>query len=256
LFICPAYGHRVPNNRKETDMRAALLYLCALVAAVALAATSIAAGSPPLLPLPAADQFVRRIDNPWFPLVPGTRLTYRGVKDGRSAIDVMTVTSRTQNIAGIPATVVSDRLFEKGRLAERTTDYYGQDQKGNVWYLGEDTATLNRAGKVLSTEGSWRTGVNGGRAGVFMPAHPTVGYSARQEFSAGQAEDQFRVASLSAHVRTPGASSRRALLSVETTALEPGVVDHKFYVRGVGTVDERTVKGGNEHLTLIRFKRP
>ena len=236
-------------------MRAALLPLGAFAAAVAFAATGTAAGSPPLLPLPAPDQFGRRIDNPWFPLIPGTRLTYRGVKDGRSAIDVMTVTSRTQSIAGIGATVVSDRLFEKGRLAERTTDFYAQDRQGNVWYLGEDTATLDRAGKVMSREGSWRTGVGGARAGIFMPAHPKVGYSARQEFRAGQAEDQFTVASLSARVSTPAASSRHALLTVETTALEPGVVDHKLYVRGIGTADERTVKGGNEHFTLIAFRR-
>jgi hypothetical protein len=248
-----SWSHR--TDHKEIDMRAALLPLGAFAATAAFAATGTAAGPPPLLPLPAPDQFARRIDNPWFPLIPGTRLTYRGVKDGRPAIDVMTVTARTQIVAGITATVVTDRLFEKGRLAERTTDFYAQDRHGNVWYLGEDTATLDRHGRVMSREGSWRAGVNGARAGIFMPAHPKVGFSARQEFYAGHAEDQFTIAGLAARVKTPAAASGHALLSVETTALEPGVVDHKLYVRGIGTTDEKTVKGGNEHLTLIAVRR-
>jgi hypothetical protein len=56
-------------------------------------------------------------------------------------------------------------------------------------------------------------------------------------------------------VRTPRASSRRALLTKEWTPLEPGVVDHKYYVRGIGTVLEQTVKGGDERNVLISIRR-
>ena len=62
--------------------------------------------------------------------------------------------------------------------------------------------------------------------------------------------------SLSARVSTPGASSSHALLTKEWTPLEPGVIDHKYYVRGIGTVLEQTVKGGNERNTLVSVKRP
>ncbi len=52
----------------------------------------------------------------------------------------MSVTRRTATIAGVPCVVVHDRLYLKnGRLVERTTDYYTQDTKGDVWYFGEDT---------------------------------------------------------------------------------------------------------------------
>ena len=50
-------------------------------------------------------------------------------------------------------------------------------------------------------------------------------------------------------------SSKRALKTKETTPLEPGVVDAKFYVRGIGTVKEATVKGGTEHFELVSFKK-
>jgi hypothetical protein len=153
-------------------------------------------------------------------------------------------------IAGIKATPVRDRLYVDGRLEERTTDWYAQDKKGTVWYLGERTAELNEHGHVTTTSGSWRAGVDGAYAGVQMPAHPVVNEAARQEFLPGEAEDQFQILSLRAHAHTPGASSNQALLTQETTVLEPGVVDHKLYVKGVGTVIDKAVKGPAEQLTL------
>lgn len=107
--------------------------------------------------------------------------------------------------------MVSDRLYEAGKLEERTSDYYTQDRTGNVWYFGEDTAELNPAGKVVSTEGTWRAGRAGARAGIYMPARPYVGQTGRQEYYRGQAEDHFRVVSLKATVRVPYVSSTTAL---------------------------------------------
>src|SRR5215208_1498980 len=85
-------------------------------------------------------RFVDRVDNPWFPLVPGTTYVYRGVKDGEPSRGVVTVTHRTKVIQGVRCTVVDDRLYVRGRLAERTKDWYAQDKAGTVWYFGENTA--------------------------------------------------------------------------------------------------------------------
>jgi hypothetical protein len=205
---------------------------------------------------PAPGRFVRDVTNPWFPLRPGTTLVYRGVKDGKPSRDVVHVTGKTRRIAGVVCTAVSDRLYLNGRLEERTTDFYAQDKAGNVWYFGEASAELDAHGKVTTREGSWLAGVHGAQPGVFMPAHPRVGYSARQEYYKGHAEDHFRVLSLSARVRTPAASSSHALLTKEWTPLEPRVLDHKYYVRGIGTVLEQTVKGGDERNTLVSIHRP
>jgi len=117
-------------------------------------------------PRPPASDFSARIDNQWFPLKPGTRYVYTGVKDGTPSRDVMTVTHQTQTIDGVRCLAVDDRLYLRGRLGERTTDWYSQDNQGNVWYFGENTAELDAHGHVTSTEGTWTTGVNGAKAGI------------------------------------------------------------------------------------------
>ena len=43
-------------------------------------------------------------------------------------------------------------------------------------------------------------------------------------------------------------------MTVCSTSLEPGVIDHKYYARGVGTVPEQTVKGGDERNELVSFQ--
>ena len=68
------------------------------------------------------------------------------------------------------------------------------------------------------------------------------GQTGLQEYYKGHAEDHFRVL---------GYLGKNALLVEEMTPLEPGVVDHKLYVRGTGTVLERTVKGGDELNELV-----
>src|SRR5207253_10393676 len=59
----------------------------------------------------------------------GTVYVYRGVKDGQPSRDVVTVMHRTKLIAGVPCVVVEDRLYLRGRLGERTTDWYTQDKQ-------------------------------------------------------------------------------------------------------------------------------
>src|SRR5205085_234112 len=110
-----------------------------------------------------------RVTNPWFPLRPGTKFVYQGEKDGKPARDIVTATSKVSVIGGVRCAVVYDRVYVDGRLFERTTDWYAQDKTGTVWYFGEDTAELDAAGRVTTREGTWRTGRNGARPGIFMP---------------------------------------------------------------------------------------
>ena len=230
--------------------RTRILALAVIVSAAALAG----GGRASVAALPRASSFTARVDNPWFPLIPGTRYVYVGVKDGQPSRDVVTVTRETVVIDGAPCVAVRDRLSIRGRLAERTTDWYTQDDRGNVWYFGEDTAELDRQGRVTSTEGTWKAGVDGARPGIFMPARPRVGQSFRQEFYKGHAEDHFRVIGVFGTVTTPR-GVKNALLTEEWTPLEPGTIDHKMYVRGIGTVLEQTQKGGNERNELVSVTR-
>jgi len=220
-----------------------------ILLAAALAGLSAAAPA-------AGGGFGPRVDNPWFPLKPGTAYVYRGMKDGKAARDVVTVTHRTRLVGGVRCRVVHDRLSLRGQLAERTADYYAEDARGTVWYFGEDTAELGPGGRVISREGTWHTGVDGARAGIFMPAHPRVGERHRQEFLRGHAEDRFQVVGRDAHVSVPFGGFDHALRTREWTPLEPGVIDAKYYVRGIGEVSERTVRGGREVARLVRVVRP
>jgi hypothetical protein len=190
--------------------------------------------------------FTANVTNPWFPLRPGTTYVYTGVKDGKPSRDVLRVTHRTAVIDGAPCVVIDDRLYLAGHLGERTTDWYTQDSRGNVWYFGESTAELDARGHVTSTTGSWRAGVHGARPGIFVPAQPRVGESARQEYFRGQAEDHFQVI---------GVASAEVLLTREWTPLEPAVLDHKLYVRGIGMVLEQSVAGPTERGELVRVLR-
>jgi hypothetical protein len=218
-----------------------IVILCALAAGGTTVAMTHAAGIPPL---PPASSFSAHVTNVWFPLHPGSRYVYTGVKDGKRARDVMVVMHQTKMIEGVPCVAVSDRLYLRGRLEERTTDWYSQDAHGNVWYFGENTAELDARGRVTSTEGTWTAGVDGARPGIYMTAHPQLGQSWAQEYYKGHAQDEFKLIAV---------LGTNAVLTQETTPLEPGTVDHKLYVRGVGTVLEQTEKGPNERNELVSY---
>jgi hypothetical protein len=141
-------------------------------------------------------QFTTRIDNRWWPMRPGSRWVYRET-DGQGTPQrvVVTVTDKTKPIIGIQARVVHDVVTEDGQLVEDTYDWYAQDAKGNVWYLGEDTKEYED-GKVTTTEGSWQAGVDGAQPGILLLADPKRAMEYRQEYYKGQAEDAARVLSL------------------------------------------------------------
>jgi len=238
-------------------MKKRTLHLCTFAVACGATAAGAAAGGTTATgrhaggtpPLPPTSSFSARVDNQWYPLEPGTRYVYTGVKDGKPSRDVLTVTHQTKTIDGVPCVVVHDRLYLRGRLGEQTTDWYSQDSNRNVWYFGEETAELDARGHVTSTAGTWTAGVNGAQPGIYMPASPRVGQAGRQEFYKGQAEDHFKVIGRFDTATAPHVAN--ALLTQEWTPLEPGVLDHKLYVRGIGTVLEQTEKGGNERNELV-----
>jgi hypothetical protein len=198
--------------------------------------------------------FVRHITNPYLPWRPGSVWVYRGIKDGQTQRDVVKVLSRTKTILGVKATVVSDVATHNGRVLERTEDWYAQDRDGNVWYLGERTAAFEDG--TVDTSGSWESGVGGAVPGIVMTANPQVGDTHRQEYWAGQAEDQYWLVDLGQHISVPFGRFTHAALTLEWTRLEPGGIDRKYYVRGIGVVKEVAAQGPKETANLVRFTHP
>jgi len=198
------------------------------------------------------DDFVEVVDNPYFPLTPGTTFVYEGESEGEPIRDEVYVTSETRTVMGVKTIVVRDREFEDGELAEETFDWYAQDKDGNVWYFGEDSKEYDE-GEVVSTEGSWEAGVNGAQPGIIMEGKPQVGDTYRQEYLAGEAEDMAEVVSLSESVSVPYGSFENCLKTREWTPLEPGIEENKYYAAETGLLMEITVKGEAERLELVEI---
>jgi hypothetical protein len=197
---------------------------------------------------PAA--FVATVDNPLWPLKAGTAYHYRGTRGRTPQTDDEVVTHQTRRILGIDATVVRDTVSEHGHPIERTLDYYAQDKQGNVWYLGEDSFELEN-GRFVRASDSWRSGVNGGKPGIIMPAHPRPGDRYRQEFyPPGKALDQARVLGTRGPLTVPYGTFKHVLVTSEFSPLEPQT-EQKYYIAGLGEVEERVVKGHHEEFELV-----
>src|SRR4051794_34854728 len=238
----------------------------ALAAAAAglliVAAGDVAAGSPSprpgdLAPIhgryaPKIDaaSFAVKIDNLYLPYQPGTRIHFEGVRGTTPQTDDQVVLHRTKRILGITCTVVRDTVSEQGRPVERTDDWYAQDKHGNVWYMGEDSFE-RKHGRFVKASDSWKSGVDGAKPGIIMPAHPRPGDAYRQEYyPPGKALDEARVLRLDGRLAVPFGAFSGVLVTSERSPLEPQT-ERKYYASGVGEIAERVVKGHHEEFKLV-----
>jgi hypothetical protein len=198
-----------------------------------------------------ASDFSTKINNRYFPLPVGRMWVYRGTKEGKSQLDRVTVLSKTKVVAeGITARVVMDVATHRGRLLEKTFDWYAQDKQGNVWYVGEDTTAYLPNGKT-DTSGSWEAGVHDGEPGIVMEADPEIPDAYRQEFLSHEAEDTAWVVATRGDVTVPYGRFHRTLWTLEATEVEPGSYDLKVYAPGVGIIREQALTGEPETAELV-----
>jgi hypothetical protein len=201
---------------------------------------------------PGAARFDNPKQNPYFPLKPGTVARYRGSDEGQQFREKVTVTHKLKTIQGVRTTVIHDVLRRAdGSLAEKTRDWYAADNKGNVWYFGEKTATYDEQGNVDSREGSWQAGKHGAVAGLIMPADPKPTNAYRQEFYKGHAEDQAWIVQRHSTVTVQYGTFHNVVRSFEWTRLEKGVLSLKLYARGLGIIREKDLSGGSEVFDLV-----
>lgn len=211
--------------------------------------TSLPRGDDPVELDPA--EFTTEIDNPYWPMTPGTQWEYRETDPDGDLTVVVTVTSETKRIAnGIEARVVRDTVRRGDEIVEDTFDWYAQDADGTIWYLGEDTAEFED-GEIVSREGSFEAGIDGALPGIAMPADPRPGMEYRQEYLEGVAEDAGAVLGVEELVEVPYGAFDDAVLTRDTTPLEPDVEELKFYVADVGPVLTLAVSGGSGREELI-----
>jgi hypothetical protein len=237
------------RNRHASLALASSLALLAAHAASSPAAESKKSAYAPRID-PAA--FQSTVDNPYLPLVPGTRFLYRERSRGKTYENEVVVTRDTKVCMGVRCVVVHDVVRDGGVIREDTFDWYAQDQEGNVWYFGEQSRETGPHGQV-TTEGSWEAGVRGGQPGIIMKARPAVGPAYRQEYLPGHAEDMGQVISVGDSVTVPFGTFRDCVTTRDWSPLESGS-EKKRYARGVGLV--RSESSDKEIAELISVTRP
>jgi hypothetical protein len=204
--------------------------------------------APPIDPM----NFTTTIDNPLFPLVPGTTFVYEGQTANGLEHDEFAVTHNTRAIAGVTCVEVHDVVTTAGVVTEDTRDWFAQDLAGNVWYFGELSEQLE-SGMIVGLEGSWQSGVDGASPGIVMEAHPAVGDFYRQEFLLKDAEDLAEVSAVDETVvLSDNTTYPHCLKTTETAPIEPDALENKFYAPNVGNVLVIDVTAG-ERSDLIKI---
>lgn len=176
--------------------------------------------------------------NPFFILEPG----YQLVLEKGSVRLAVTVLDATRTVAGVETRVVEERETNDGKPVEVSRNYFAISRRTNsVFYFGEDV-DMFKNGAIVSHEGAWLAGMNGARFGLAMPGEPRLKARYYQEIAPKVAMDRAEVVSLSARVTTPAGVFTNCLKTEETTPLEPGAQEAKYYARGIGLVQDGSLK--------------
>ena len=234
-------------------MRAYTLTAVILIVAAACGNNVTGPTYRPVLPV----AWATAVNNPYFPLVPGTKFEFSGQTAMGHETVTVEVLRETKMINGGATTVVRDRVFVQGVLKEDTIDWYAQDNFGNVWYLGEAVKDYEN-GQVVSTEGSFEWGVDGALPGIIMWADPLAhtGTDYRQEYYKGKAEDWAKVLVGGQSVSVPAGNYTGCIQIEEWNGLKNEAHTSKSYCPQVGIALENSVVNGGDRVQLVRVTKP
>ena len=198
-----------------------------------VAGSKLPTGADPVNLDPA--NFSADITNPYWPMKPGTRWTYRSVDADGEPPGHRHRRHHGHQEAGQRrhGRVVRDTARSEGRDHRGHLDWYAQDSEGNVWYMGEDTAEFEK-GKIVSRAGSWEAGADGAAAG-HPAARPAAG---RPEVPPGVQEGRGRGQRRGARHHPSGRGGGRTLTRTRWSPWTPAassrtVVEYKFYAPGI-----------------------
>jgi len=202
--------------------------------------------------------FSTTIDNPLFPLSNLETKVFEGEETDPDTGQVVTVSlistvlPRSAHVAGIDVLVLEESAYEDGELIERALDFFAQHRDGTVYYFGEKVDNYED-GKVVDHDGSWLAGKDGAEPGIIMPAHPLVGQKFNQENAPGVAEDQAEVVAVNESVSTLAEDFTGCIRTKDTSPLDQGVVDIKWYCPEIGLVRDEEL-GGSSFIELVSYE--
>jgi hypothetical protein len=239
----------------------------AVVSILTLGAAAITTGAQEARYLeidPAKFDRSTNIDNAWWPLKPGTRLTYEGftVDQGKKIRHriVETVTDLTKTINGVRTLVNLEMDYSDGKVLEKEIAFHAQDNEGNVWHLGQLRETYEDGRQLVGGQ-SWLVGhPKEAKAGIRMLADPAVGTPA---YSQGYAPapfhwtDRARVTRAGQTIKVPAGNYKDVMVIEEWDEESPkGALQTKYYARGVGIVriGFRGEDKSKEEVALVKIE--
>lgn len=170
--------------------------------------------------------------NPYFILEPGYFLVLRKGNEEST----ITVLGETKKVDGVETRIVEEKETKNGKIVEISRNYFAISKRTNsVYYFGEDV-DMYENGKLVSHEGAWLSGVKGARFGLMMPGTPLIGGRYYNEIAPKMAMDRAEILSMTETVETPAGTFKNCMKIAETTPLEPGNKEYKYYAHGIGLV--------------------
>ncbi len=248
------------NKRKGKDMKTSLniLLLTFMVGSISIALARKGQPADKSLEKGWTDTFILSEQtflstgtNPYFILQPGYNLVLEGKEGDNEVRLVVSVLEETEVVDGVKTRVVEERESKNGEVVEISRNFYAIDRTTNsVFYFGEDV-DIYRNGKIVGHEGGWRSGENDARYGLMMPGLALIGSRFYQEFAKDVALDRAEIISTTDSIAVPAGQFSNCVKFEETTPLEPGVKEYKYYAPGVGLI-----RDGDLVLVKYGFIKP
>lgn len=180
--------------------------------------------------------FSTQINNKYFALPVGKKLTYETVQQGKVTETIeIEILRETKMVEGVETVVYLDKEYKNGQLVEETRDYLAQHKNGDVWYFGEDVNNFWN-GILVNHSGSFLHGKDGAKAGIWMKAEQRIGDSYKQEFYAGHAEDIRDTVAVGETVSTKSGTYTDCVKVYDWTPLEKNAREHKYHCPQVGAL--------------------
>ena len=143
----------------------------------------------------------------------------------------------TKVIDGVKTRVVEERETKNGQVIEVSRNYFAVDPStGDAYYFGEDV-DIFKNGKAASHEGTWHSGENGARFGLFIPGKPKVGDRYYQELAPKVAMDRAEILSITEKLTVPAGTFNNVVRTKESSAIEIGS-EEKWYAPNVGIIKD------------------
>jgi hypothetical protein len=181
-------------------------------------------------------------ESEYFILMPGFQLELASDTEHL----IITVMDETKEINGITTRVVEEHEERNGALYEVSRNFYAMDpETGDVFYFGEEVDFYEN-GEISGHAGAWLAYERENQPGLIMSGNPEVGMMYYQEVAPGAAMDRAEVLSVSETFETPAGTFEDALVTEESSPLEPTIIERKTYAPGIGLVQD-------QRLLLVRY---